>query len=105
MSSGWVVHVELRTKDGNKSSQTYYARLQDRIEAIEAVRKHVGAASDAVIEARKPVQSSALDVVNIGIGQVGINGYAPQASALKKQMRSRTNCGIIGNHFRRVFVS
>jgi hypothetical protein len=71
MSSGWAVHVELRTMKGDKSSQTYYARLPDRMEAAEAVRNLIGAASDAVIEARKPVQSSALDAMNIGIGQVG----------------------------------
>jgi hypothetical protein len=57
--------------EGGKSSQTYYARLPDRIEAVEAVRKHIGTATDAVIEARKPVQSSVLDVMNIGNGQVG----------------------------------
>jgi hypothetical protein len=57
--------------EGGKSSQTYYARLPDRIEAVEAVRKHIGPATDAVIEARKPVQSSVLDVMNIGNGQVG----------------------------------
>ena len=71
MSSGWGVHVQVITREGKKSSQTYYARVPDRIGATEAVRRHVGAASDAVIEAHKPVQSSVFDVLNIDIGQVG----------------------------------
>jgi hypothetical protein len=71
MSSGWGVHVEVRTLEGDRSSQTYYARVPDRMDAVEAVRKHIGARADAVIEARKPVQSTVLDAMNIGIGQVG----------------------------------
>jgi hypothetical protein len=71
MSGGWGVHVQVITREGKKSSQTYYARVPDRMGATEAVRQHVGAAADAVIEARKPVQSSVFDVLNIDIGQVG----------------------------------
>jgi hypothetical protein len=71
MSSGWSVHIQVITRAGNKSSQTYYARVPDRLDATEAVRQHVGAAADAVIEARKPIQSSVFDVLNIDIGQVG----------------------------------
>ena len=71
MSGGWSVHVEMTTSEGGKSSQTYYARVPDRVDAVEAVRKHIGALPDAAIEARKPVQSTVLDAMNIGIGQVG----------------------------------
>ena len=70
-ASGWGVHVQVITWEGKKSSRRYYARIPDRIGATEAVRQHVGAAADAVIEARKPVQSSVFDVLNIDIGQVG----------------------------------
>jgi hypothetical protein len=71
MSSGWGVHVQVRTREGNISSQAYYARVPDRIGAVEAVRHHIGASGDAIIEARKPVQSSVFDILNIDIGQVG----------------------------------
>jgi hypothetical protein len=71
MSNGWGVHVETRTSEGENSSQTYYARVPVRIDAVEAVRKHIGAQGDVVIEARKPVQSSVFDAMKIGIGQVG----------------------------------
>jgi hypothetical protein len=70
MSSGWGVHVQVITQEGKKSSQTYYARVPDRVGAAEAVR-HIGAAANAVIEARNPVQSRVFDVLNIDIGQVG----------------------------------
>jgi hypothetical protein len=70
MSSGWGVHVQVITREGKKSSQMYYARVPDRIDATEVVRQHIGAAA-AVIEARKPIQSSVFDVLNIDIGQVG----------------------------------
>jgi hypothetical protein len=71
MSSGWGVHVRVRTREDNISSQVYYARVPDRTGAVEAVRHHIGASGDAAIEARKPVQSSVFDVLNIGVGQVG----------------------------------
>jgi hypothetical protein len=71
MSSGWGVHVQVITWEGKKSSQTYYARVSDRSEATEAVRQHIGAAADAVIEARKPIQSSVFDILNIDTGRVG----------------------------------
>jgi hypothetical protein len=71
MSSGWGVHVQVRTWEGNKSSQTYYARISDRAGAVEAVRQHIGAGDEAVIEARKPVQPSVFDILNIDVGQVG----------------------------------
>jgi hypothetical protein len=71
MPSGWSVHVEIRTLKGDKSFQTYYARVPDRMDAVEVVRKHIGALPDAVIEARKPIQSTVLDAMNIRIGQVG----------------------------------
>jgi hypothetical protein len=78
MSSGWGVHVQVITLEGKKSSQTYYARVPDRRDATEAVRQYVGATADAVIEARKPIQSSVFDVLNIDIGQVA-DGYDPLA--------------------------
>jgi len=46
------------TMRGTKSSQTYYARVPDRVNAIEAVRKHIRAMPDTVIEARKPLQAT-----------------------------------------------
>jgi hypothetical protein len=71
MSSGWGVHVKVITREGKRSSQTYYARIPDRIAATEAVRQHIGATADAVIEARKPVQSSVFDALDIDTGKVG----------------------------------
>ena len=65
------MHVQVRTWEGKKSSQTYYVRVPDRVGAVEAVRLHVGAGDDAVIEARKPVQPSVFDILNIDVGQVG----------------------------------
>jgi hypothetical protein len=71
MSSGWGVHVQEGAGEGNKPpSRMYYARVPDRVGAVEAVRRHLGAANDAVIEARKPVQSSVFDVLKIDIGLV-----------------------------------
>jgi hypothetical protein len=80
MSSGWGVHVQVRTREGNKSSQTYYARVPDRIGAVEAVRQHIGAPDDAVIEARRSVQSSVFDALDIDVGQVGSGPREPSYS-------------------------
>jgi hypothetical protein len=68
MSNGWGVHVK---RVSETSSQTYYARVPDRTDAVEAVRKHIGAQDDVVIEARAPVQSTAFDAMGMGNGQVG----------------------------------
>jgi hypothetical protein len=51
---GWTVHV------GENASQIFYVYVSDRLEAVEAVRKHVDATSHGIIEARKPVQSTVL---------------------------------------------
>jgi hypothetical protein len=71
MSNGWGVHVKTISREGNASSQMYYARVSDRIAATEAVRRHIKATTDTVIEARKPVQSSVFDALDIEAGQVG----------------------------------
>jgi hypothetical protein len=71
MWSGWGVHVNSVTLAGDKSSQTYYAHVSDRAAAVEAVRKHIGAASSEMIEARKPLQSTVFAAMNIRIGEVG----------------------------------
>lgn len=79
MSSGWSVHVKVTTREGVTSSQTYYARVPDRLAAAEAVRRHLGAPAGAVIEARKPVQSSVFEALDIDAGQVAqwVNHQAP----------------------------
>jgi len=54
MWGGWTVHV------GENPAQIFYVYVSDRLEAVEAVRKHVDATSHGIIEARKPVQSTVL---------------------------------------------
>jgi hypothetical protein len=71
MWSGWGVQVQTVRLAGDKSSQTYYAHVSDRAGAVEAVRQHIGAASSELIEARKPMQSTVLAAMKIGIGEVG----------------------------------
>jgi hypothetical protein len=64
MRGGWTVHVV-----GNPD-QIYYAYVAERADAVEAVRKHVGAASGEIIEARRPIQSTVFEVLGIGKGKV-----------------------------------
>jgi hypothetical protein len=66
MWGGWTVHVV-----GEQPDQIYYAHVADRADAVEAVRKHVGATSGEVVEARKPIQSTVFEVLGIGRGNVG----------------------------------
>lgn len=65
MWGGWTVHV------GEHPAQIFYAYVSDRAAAVEAVRSHVRATSDRIIEARKPVQSTVFDAMGIGVGCIG----------------------------------
>jgi hypothetical protein len=42
-----------------------------RADAAEAVRRHISASASDRIEARRPVHSTAFDVMKIAMGQVG----------------------------------
>jgi hypothetical protein len=64
MWGGWTVHVV------GDPDQIYYAHVAERADAVEAVRKHVGTATDKIIEARKPIQSTVFEVLGIGKGKV-----------------------------------
>ena len=45
-------------------------RMAERSDAVEAVRKHVGAATGKINEARRPIQSTVFEVLGIGKGKV-----------------------------------
>jgi hypothetical protein len=66
MWGGWTVHVV------GDPDQIYYAHVGERADAVEAVRKHVGAASGEGIEARKPIQSKVFEVLGIAKGKVSL---------------------------------
>ena len=59
-----------RAGDGS-AAEMYYANVSDRADAVEVVKDHIGATSSHRLEARKPIQSTVFDVMNIGIGKVG----------------------------------
>jgi hypothetical protein len=60
MSNGWAVHVKGR---GEESSETYYARVPDRIGAVVRRAGAYCPKGDVVIEARAPVQSTVFDAL------------------------------------------
>jgi hypothetical protein len=52
MSDGWAVLVKVKTLSGGESKQIFYARLSDATEAVEAVKRHIHATQDVVVQAQ-----------------------------------------------------
>jgi hypothetical protein len=70
MSNGWAV-VVTRNRPGNDVvSETFYARVSDRIHAQDIVRQFIGSIFDVEVEARLPVQSSVFDAMDVPLGTV-----------------------------------
>jgi hypothetical protein len=70
MSNGWAV-VVTRNRPGNDVvSETFYARVSDRIYAQDIVRQFIGSIFDVEVEARLPVQSSVFDAMDVPLGTV-----------------------------------
>jgi hypothetical protein len=70
MSNGWAV-VVTRNRPGNDVvSETFYARVSDRIYAQDIVRQFTGSIFDVEVEARLPVQSSVFDAMDVPLGTV-----------------------------------
>jgi hypothetical protein len=69
MWSGWTVHVSSGAAD-TLLTQVYYANVSGRLDAVEAVRKHIDATNAQILEARKPIQSTVFDAMGIVGGAV-----------------------------------
>ena len=70
MSDGWAILVTPKVLGGDQSRQIYYARFQDRVEAEEAVRKRIGAASDVSLEAQTRIEGRVFDEMKAKPGTV-----------------------------------
>jgi hypothetical protein len=70
MSNGWAVVVTTNRPGNDVVSETFYARVSDRIYAQDIVRQFIGSIFDVEIEARLPVQSSAFDAMDVPLGTV-----------------------------------
>jgi hypothetical protein len=70
MTDGWGVTVRIKTFGGAESVEIYYARFPTRADAEEAVKRHVNATPDVVVEARGRMFGQQFDEMNVGPGQV-----------------------------------
>jgi hypothetical protein len=55
---------------GGESTQTYYARVPDRLGAEEAVKKRINATPDVIVTAIAPVSASSFEGMNVKPGNV-----------------------------------
>jgi len=70
MSDGWAILVMPKVLGSGASRQIFYARFQDRVEAEEAVRKRIGAASDVSLEAQTRIEGRVFDEMKAKPGTV-----------------------------------
>jgi hypothetical protein len=70
MSDGWAVEVKMKVIGGGESTQTYYARVPDRLGAEEAVKKRINATPDVIVTAIAPVSASSFEGMNVKPGNV-----------------------------------
>ena len=71
MSDGWAVLVKVKTLSGGECKQIFYARLSDATEAVEAVKRHIHATQDVVVQAQSKITPGVFDGVKIAPGGVG----------------------------------
>jgi hypothetical protein len=70
MSYGWAVEVKMKVLGGGESTQTYYARVPDRLAAEEAVRKRISATPDVIVTATAPISALVFEGMNVKPGDV-----------------------------------
>ncbi len=71
MADGWAVLVKMGVIGGGESTQLFYAHLPNRMDAENAVKKHISASPDVRIEAQKSVPHNAFVEMHIPEGGVG----------------------------------
>jgi hypothetical protein len=70
ISGGWAVEVRRKILGGGESTQTYYARVPDRLGAEEAVRKWINATPDVIVAAITQVSASSFEGMKVKPGNV-----------------------------------
>jgi len=67
---GWAILVITKVAGGGESRQIYYARFEDRVEAEEAVKKHLGEKSDVVLDEQVRIEGRVFDEMKVKAGAV-----------------------------------